>query len=879
MGTTTRLTSAVVAPLLERDDALVVLHSSLSEVRSGAGRMLLVSGEAGIGKTALVRSFTASVRSSARVLEGACDALAAPRPLGAFVDIAGGPGDRLRELVAQDPSPHEVFEALSDELAGAASVLVVEDVHWADEATLDVLRVLGRRIESVDVLVILTYRDDAVGPVHPVRMLLGDLATAHGLGRVALDPLSPQAVGEMAAGYTLDAAELHRLTGGNPFYVREVLEAGGEQVPATVGEVVYTRAARMSEDARSVLESVSVAPPALEPWALEAVCGGAAGALDECLAGGMLVDDDGRARFRHELARMAIEAELGPSRRRGLHGALLAALGDPTRGIDPARLAHHAEGADDAAAVLHLAPVAARRAAAVGAHREAAAQYARALRFAAAQPAAERAELETRLADALYATDDQVESIAARERAIGHLRDAGDASGEGDALCHLVTSYSCRGLMADARAAADQAMRVLEPLGPSPSLGAAYDSLSLLALYGGDYDAAAEWGQRAVECAGDDAVILANALISTGTALLLRDGPDAVDELMRGLEVAREHGLEQEIARAHNDLAIGGVIHRAHALADAHIAAGLGHCADHDLDLWTLSMLGLKVRSELNQGRYDEASEIAISIAGELRDSPAPRFEGLLVLATVRARRGDPGVRQALEQAAGIGLSAGRHRLGRGAGDRSRRGGLAGRRRGACRRADLACARARARAGRVHSVDARRARVLAAAGGYGRPDHERRRRAVGAGTRRPPCRGGRSLGSAGLPVRVGHRARRGRRGDGGASSAAGAGRRWRGCRVREASAATGRAGNRPRPAAEHAREPGLSDRPRAGGARTGRRRAQQRGDRAAPSRVDPDGRPSRVEYPAQAGGAVPRAGQHRGGAARHRARGALIRRP
>ena len=336
MGTTTRLTSAVVAPLLERDDALVVLHSSLSEVRSGVGRMLLVSGEAGIGKTALVRSFTASVRGSARVLEGACDALAAPRPLGAFVDIGGGSGDRLRELVAQDPSPHEVFEALSEELAGPPSVLVVEDVHWADEATLDVLRVLGRRIEGVDALVILTYRDDAVGPVHPVRMLLGDLATAPGLGRVALEPLSPQAVAEMAAGYALDAAELHRLTGGNPFYVHEVLEAGGDQVPATVGEVVYTRAARMSEDARSVLESVSVAPPALEPWALEAVCGAAAGALDECLAGGMLVDDDGRTRFRHELARMAIEAELGPSRRRGLHRALLSALGDPTRGIDPA---------------------------------------------------------------------------------------------------------------------------------------------------------------------------------------------------------------------------------------------------------------------------------------------------------------------------------------------------------------------------------------------------------------------------------------------------------------------------------------------------------------------------------------------------------------
>lgn len=126
---------------------------------------------------------------------------------------------------------------------------------------------------------------------------------------------------------------------------------------------------------------------------------------------------------------------------------------------------------------------------------------------------------------------------------------------------------------------------------------------------------------------------------------------------MRGLEVAREHGLEQEIARAHNDVAIGAVLHRAHALADAHIEAGLGHCAEHDLDLWTLSMLGMKVRSELNQGRFDAASEIAIRLAGELRDSPAPRFEGLLVLATVRARRGDPGVRQALEQAAEIQFS------------------------------------------------------------------------------------------------------------------------------------------------------------------------------------------------------------------------------
>jgi DNA-binding CsgD family transcriptional regulator len=657
MASTIRPTGAVVAPLLERDDALAVLHGALSEVRAGTGRMVLVSGEAGIGKTALVRSFTASVRGSARILEGACDALTAPQPLGALVDIGGEAGERLRDLVSLGVAPREVFDALADELSGTTSVLVVEDVHWADEATLDVLRVFGRRVESVPALVVVTYRDDAVGPVHPVRMLLGDLATAPSLGRVRLEPLSADAVAEMAVSYRLDAGELHRLTAGNPFYVHEVLEAGGPEVPATVGEAVYARAARMSSEARSVLEAVSVASSALEPWTLDAVCGSAAPALDECLASGMLVDEDGRIRFRHELARMAIEAELGPSRRRALHAAMLAALGDPTRGIDLARLAYHAEGADDAVAVLHLAPDAARRAAALGAHREAAAQYARALRFAGGSPPAERAELETRLADALYATDDQVESIAARVRALAWYRESGDVMGEGDALCRLVTSYACRGAMDDARQTAGEAVRVLEPLGPSCGLAGAYHSLALLALYGNDLDAGIEWGDRAVACAGDSDEIRVNAMISAGTGRLLRDGPDAVDQLQQALDLAIEHQLEQEVPRAHNDFALGGLVHRAHALADRHIEAGLAYCAEHDLDMWSLSLLGVKVRSQFNQGRYDEASEIALRLAGELRDSPAPRFEGLLVLGLVRARRGDPGSVQALEQAAGIGYS------------------------------------------------------------------------------------------------------------------------------------------------------------------------------------------------------------------------------
>ena len=829
MGTTTRLTSAVVAPLLERDDALVVLHSSLSEVRSGVGRMLLVSGEAGIGKTALVRSFTASVRGSARVLEGACDALAAPRPLGAFVDIGGGSGDRLRELVAQDPSPHEVFEALSEELAGPPSVLVVEDVHWADEATLDVLRVLGRRIEGVDALVILTYRDDAVGPVHPVRMLLGDLATAPGLGRVALEPLSPQAVAEMAAGYALDAAELHRLTGGNPFYVHEVLEAGGDRGAGDRGRGgLHPR--RADERGRPIGAGVGV--------------GGTAGARAVGARGGLR-----RGRGRRwtsawpaacwsttTAGRASATSWPGWRSRRSsgrpagaaLHARAAGRAGrsDPGHRPGPAGPSRRGSGrrrCRAAAGAGRRAPCCGRRCAPRGGGAVRTRPAVR--RGAARRPSgpSSRRGWPTRC---MRPTTRSSRSPPASGRS-SISATAGDAAGEGDALCHLVTSYSCRGMMADARAAAEEAMRVLEPLDPSPALGAAYDSLSLLALYRSDFDAAAEWGERAVECAGDDAVTLANALISTGTALLLRDGPDAVEVLMRGLEVAREHGLEQEIARAHNDLAIGAVLHRAHALADAHIEAGLGHCAEHDLDLWTLSMLGMKVRSELNQGRFDEASEIAIRLAGELRDSPAPRFEGLLVLATVRARRGDPGVRQALEQAAEIEFSpdeldwVGPLAIARAeaawlAGDEEHIDELTSGALALARDAhvpwmlgELACWRRRA------GIDERIANPVAEPWAL---ELDGRHEDAAAAWHRLGC-------PYEAAIAHGHGLRRA---GGCAPAVAGAGRRRRRGRLRAASAPARRAGDRPRSAAEHAREPGEPDRPRAGGARPGRRRAQQR---------------------------------------------------
>ena len=626
-----------------------MLRGVFSEVRAGSGRMVLIAGEAGVGKTALVTAFRDATGGASRVLEGSCDALATPRPLAPFAEMGG-----ITAHAADGVTAHELVEVLRAHIAAPASLIILEDVHWADGATLDVLRVLGRRIESLPALVIVTYRDDR-DPQHPLRLVLGDLGRAQGLVRFELEPLSAGAVADLAAGHDVDPMELHRRTGGNPFYVREVLDAGSPEVPPTVSDAVLARTARLSDDGRTVLETVSVAPPEVGLTTLERVCGEAGHAVDECLSAGMLDERGGAVAFRHELAREAVESSLGPARRRALHRAMLAVLATSPE-PDLARLAHHAEGAGDAAAVLQHAPQAARRAALLGAYREAAAQYGRALRFASGLSPQDRAALLSSQAEAFYKTDEQVASIAARTRAIDEYRAYGDVAGEGAELSRLVSAYACRGCMEDARSSADRAVELLEPLGEPPALGIAYGAKALLALYVNEVDAAADWGRRSMaiaEAAGDDETRV-DSMISAGTAELLRDGIVAVPVLEAALAEARRLRLVEQVPRACNDLAIGALEHSAFDLTDAFIEQGLAHCAEYDLDLWTLSLLALKARSQLAQGHLDAAGEVGLILADDLHDSPTPRLEGLQVLALVRARRGDPGVHDALERALAI---------------------------------------------------------------------------------------------------------------------------------------------------------------------------------------------------------------------------------
>jgi DNA-binding CsgD family transcriptional regulator/tetratricopeptide (TPR) repeat protein len=655
--TTVSRASTTPERLLEREDALAALHGAYSEARTGTGRLVLVGGEAGVGKTALLRTFGAALADRSRVLVGACDPLFAPRPLAPFVDIAAQTNGSLRETIEAGAGAPAVFEAIRDELA-SPKVLVLEDLHWADEATLDVVRMLGRRIEGIPSLVVGSYRDE-LERLHPLRIVLGELGAVAGVENVHLDPLSADAVAELAGEFAVDAHELYRTTAGNPFYVHEVLDAGGEVIPDTIRGVVLARIAALCPEARSLVEDVSLAPPQMEAWLMERVCD-IAHHIDECLDAGVLASTADSVSFRHEIARMAVEETVSPAHRLAVHRRILEALAAPPSGRpDLARLAHHAEAAMDRGAVLRYAPAAAREASAAGAFREAAAQYARALRFAAASSPGERAALLEGRSRACYLADDQLEAIAVIKEAIAHRSAEGAPLDEARDLCELTDYLLCRGLYTQAREAVAKATDLVAEQPETGSTAYVLWTRSRMSDVDGNLDECLALARHAVDLADrcGDARIAAEARITIGSVELYAGHARGRELLERVAAECREQGLVEQTAHALNNLGAIGALRHDHALADTFLPEALEYCVQRNLDLWRINVLAYLARSQLDQGRWTQAAESATELLRDPRESPWPQCEALRVLALVRARRGDPGAHEALDTAMKVGLS------------------------------------------------------------------------------------------------------------------------------------------------------------------------------------------------------------------------------
>lgn len=633
--------------LLERQEQSNRLRAALDEAASGAGRLVLLTGEAGVGKTALVEHL--SQCSGARVWMGSCERLFTARPLGPVADIASKTGGPLGAVVGRGAPVYEVFPVLLDELRARPTLLVFEDVHWADEATLDVIALLARRMSTTCSLAIVTCRDE-LALDHPLRLVLGGLSAA-GVQRLRLSPLSLEAVRELAAPHGVDADELFRRTGGNPFFVTEALASERPELPPSVRDAVLARAAGLDPAARSLLEAVSVVTGSV-PLDLVAALGGVnASRLGACLSSGMLVESSDGIVFRHELAREAIADEIEPLRRVSLHRIALRVLRGS--GADVARLAHHADAAGDIAAVEEFAPIAAAEAAARGAHREAAAQYRRVLRVATNLGPARRADLLELGGLECYLVDRFDEAVDWLAAAVELRRSHGDVAAVADALRQLSSVQRCGGHRADALTNGKAAVALLADGPPRPELAGAYANLAMLALNSSDIESGITSAKLALDLAGDfgDRDIFVHAL-NTMCGLKMLVGDESGRALLeRSLDIALSEGRDADVGRAYIHLADIAQRHRRWDLIDRYFGPGSEYCSVHGLDLWARYLHVYYARTELDRGRWTNAVA-AIPASLETAGTPLARIGALVVLGLVRARRGDPAQWSALDEAA-----------------------------------------------------------------------------------------------------------------------------------------------------------------------------------------------------------------------------------
>jgi DNA-binding CsgD family transcriptional regulator len=648
----------VTTGLLERGPIQVELSQLLHDASVGRGRIVFLGGEAGVGKTSLVQRFAQLVEDRARVLIGACDPLSTPRPLGPVLDMKDLLGARFSDLLVREERRGPLFDGFLEELSrGDVPALVVfEDVHWADEATLDLLRFVARRIEDAPALLIATYRDDEVGGRHPLRVVLGDLATAPALRRLSVEPLSVEAVRTLAAGTALDPVRLHDRTGGNPFFVTEVIAAGETGIPASVRDAVLARAARLPGGARDVLDAAAVLGFRIEPDLLDSVAAPADVSLDRCLESGLLLEHGEHIAFRHELGRQAILDAIAPRRVRQLHRAALAALRQRSdEAADAGRLAHHAEAAGDAEVVLEFAPVAAHRAAALSAHREAAAHYARALRFADRH---RRADLLERYAEEVRIGDDHEEALRAAGELLAICREAGDRRKEGWCQNFLAMCLISLGRNAEAERSSRAAIELLESLPAGRELGMAYAGQAGLRMLNRDNAEAVTWAERALAIAvpeGDIETQIAS-YNRLGSAKMMAGDQEGQRILERSLEMAREMEAHRHVALAFTNLGSGaGELYR-FPQASRYLSEGIEYAARHEVEGNRCYMQAWYAVVLLHLGRWRESEEMAMEVLARPRAAAISRITALVALGRLKARRGDPELESVLDEALSLAL-------------------------------------------------------------------------------------------------------------------------------------------------------------------------------------------------------------------------------
>ncbi|WP_304488712.1 AAA family ATPase [Dyadobacter sp. CY261] len=635
--------------LVERSDSLDFLTAQLRKASESEGHCVLICGEAGIGKTSLTKAFYHEHSPTHKVFTGTCDALFSPRPLAPLYDIAMQMGYDLHQSREKAEDRVDLFTKFFHAITATKeqTIVVFEDIHWADEATLDFVKFFSRRIAQTRCLFLLTYRDNEISSRHPLRNVLGEMV-AGTYSRLPLYPLSKEAVDKLAEAKGHRGEDVHGISGGNPFYVNEILASYSPGVPDKVKDSILSVYLKQNESTQRVWEILSVMPTGLEFDHLLNLDPAFEPAIEDSLSSRILNLDKGNLVFKHELYRRTIEQSLSPLRRIALNKQILQSF----RGVfeergQIERIIHLAKNANAHDLVVHYAPVAAARAATIGAHIEASRLYLSAIEYYQGNDMDMLVRWYEAYAYECYLTNQIKDAILYQGKALAVWKDKNDLLKMANSLRFLSRLWWFEGNREQAEKFGFEAIDALEGQPVSAVKATTYSNMSQLKMLSDEVDDCLFWGENAIAMAQElhNEEILCHALNNVGTVLLgKKDTSLRGSELLNNsLEIALKNAYPEHVARAYTNLGSTQVISRDYDTARVWLDKGIAYCRERELDSWVKYMLSFKARLALETGEWDEAHRIATGLLENEHQTPVVKISALTALATVKMRRREAG--------------------------------------------------------------------------------------------------------------------------------------------------------------------------------------------------------------------------------------------
>lgn len=650
--------------LIERNKFLAALAAGFEKIVEGEGHCVLLAGEAGIGKTSLIKAFSKLKRNDCNIYQGTCDSLFTPRPLAPVYDIIGQINNELWPNGDGAVDRVKMFSKLFNELRNQdqPTLVIFEDIHWADEATLDFIKFFARRIAQIRCLFIVSYRDNEVNAQHSLRHVFGQLPP-DSFTTLQLLPLSRAAVEALAAEKGYNGEDVYSITGGNPFYVNEILASYSPGIPENVKDSILALYNTLDDKTKRVWSTLSVIPAGFEIAYLKKMEPGYETAIENCLLAKIIILDNGVIFFKHELYRRTVEASLSPVLRVALNKRILDLfLGDFERNQEIERIIHHAKNANEYRLVMKYAPLAAGQAAAVGSHMESARLYHMAITSYDGGDKDVLAKLYEFYAYECYLTNQLKDAIAYQGKLLAIRQEQGNKEQTGDSLRFLSRLWWFEGNRRQAEYYAYRAIAVLGEHGSSKAAAMAFSNMSQLKMLSDQNALSIFWGEKAIALAKElkDDETLSHALNNVGSAYLQMPASKekGIDLMMKSLEIALKNSYHEHAARAYVNLVVNNIILKDYEFAEKAIEEGIQYCMERDLDPWAAYLLSYKARLLLETGNWEQAYTIADKLLANKSYTSIVIIPALTVVAAIKMRRGDTGALPLLQEAARLAFEA-----------------------------------------------------------------------------------------------------------------------------------------------------------------------------------------------------------------------------